>query len=43
MGADLNDLHMQTGDLHSLLYMLYEASTDLDYSTTVPGAAEAAT
>jgi hypothetical protein len=31
--ADINDLHTQSGGLHALLYMLYEASCDLDYAS----------
>ncbi|TPM25685.1 hypothetical protein [Mesorhizobium sp. B2-3-4] len=30
---DLNDLHTQSNGLHALLYMLYEASCDLDYAS----------
>jgi hypothetical protein len=39
---DLNDLHTQSGGLHHLLHMLYEASTELDYGSAQPGAAAAA-
>jgi hypothetical protein len=30
---NLNDLHTQSGGLHALLWMLYEASCDLDYAS----------
>lgn len=38
----LDDVHTQSGGLHSLLYMLYEASCDLDYTSAKPGATDAA-
>jgi hypothetical protein len=38
----LSDVQTQSGGLHSLLYMLYEASCDLDYTSEKPGATDAA-
>src|SRR6185312_12108629 len=38
---NLNDLHTQSGGLHALLWALYEASNDLDYSPTSPAFAAA--